>query len=175
MNRFQKFTARFSIPYPVFHSSSENLTFTDTTGHYEVWVKLNEGVSEPEVKLIISEDNGITYKDSIDCSLSEDRFIAVLPPKPFETVLNYYFETYDAKGEIVRLPTDAPLSTYEIKILSHIPGDANNDDNVNIFDLLELLKQLAGVSETNNYGDVDGNGQVNIFDLLELLKLLSGN
>ncbi|MBN2290348.1 MAG: dockerin type I repeat-containing protein, partial [Candidatus Glassbacteria bacterium] len=137
--------------------------------------KLNDGVSEPEVKLIISEDNGIAYNDTLNCSLSEDRFIAMLPAYPFETVLNYYFETLDAKGEIVCLPTDAPLSTYEIKILSRIPGDANNDDKINIFDLLELLKQLAGVGETNNYGDVNKDGKVNIFDLLELLKLIDSN
>ena len=54
-------------------------------------------------------------------------------------------------------------------------GAVNNDDKIDIFDLLELLKQLADPTGQNSLGDVDEDGKVDIFDLLELLKMLSGS
>ncbi|HUU27984.1 MAG TPA: SUMF1/EgtB/PvdO family nonheme iron enzyme [archaeon] len=57
-------------------------------------------------------------------------------------------------------------------------GDINEDGKVNIFDLLELLKVLAGQQQTdrqNQIADVDIDGKVNIFDLLGLLKVLAGS
>jgi formylglycine-generating enzyme required for sulfatase activity len=58
-------------------------------------------------------------------------------------------------------------------------GDINEDGQVNIFDLLEMLKMLsdpAGQTErAQQIADMDENGSVNIFDLLGLLKVLSGS
>ncbi|HUU29353.1 MAG TPA: SUMF1/EgtB/PvdO family nonheme iron enzyme [archaeon] len=57
-------------------------------------------------------------------------------------------------------------------------GDINEDGQVNIFDLLEMLKVLgnpAGKTDrTLEIADVDASGGVNIFDLLRLLKVLTG-
>ena len=52
-------------------------------------------------------------------------------------------------------------------------GDVNQDGKVNIFDLLDLLRILAGTQDETSSADVSQDGKVNIFDLLELLKLLS--
>lgn len=58
-------------------------------------------------------------------------------------------------------------------------GDINEDDKVNIFDLLEMLRMLsdpAGQTErTQQIADMDESGSVNIFDLLGLLRVLSGS
>ena len=54
------------------------------------------------------------------------------------------------------------------------PGDVGGDGKTDIFDLLELLKQIGGSTEKNDLGDVDGDGEVNIFNLLQLLKLIAG-
>jgi len=57
-------------------------------------------------------------------------------------------------------------------------GDINEDSQVNIFDLLEMLKMLADpegqLTRTKQIADMDVNSAVNIFDLLGLLKVLSG-
>ena len=57
-------------------------------------------------------------------------------------------------------------------------GDIDEDSQVNIFDLLEMLKMLsdpAGQTErARRTADMDGSGSVNIFDLLGLLNVLSG-
>jgi len=63
---------------------------------------------------------------------------------------------------------------YKVTARRQNPGDVNADDRVDVFDLLALLKQLAGRDAKNEYGDVDGNGRVDIFDLLRLLKLMIG-
>jgi hypothetical protein len=58
-------------------------------------------------------------------------------------------------------------------------GDINEDDQVNIFDLLEMLMMLsdpAGQPEKAiRIADMDQSGSLNIFDLLGLLKVLSGD
>jgi len=53
-------------------------------------------------------------------------------------------------------------------------GDVSGDGNVNIFDLLDLLKVLSGSGTAGGAVDVNGDGDINIFDLLELLKVLAG-
>src|SRR3989338_4807191 len=54
-----------------------------------------------------------------------------------------------------------------------IRGDFNNNGKADIFDLLELLKVLAGKMPSDTKYDLDNNSKVNIFDLLEHLKILS--
>ena len=57
-------------------------------------------------------------------------------------------------------------------------GDINEDDQVNIFDLLELLKMLGSMEgkteRQRQIADMDESGSVNIFDLLGLLRVCSG-
>jgi len=50
-------------------------------------------------------------------------------------------------------------------------GDSNEDGKVNIFDLIDLLRVLSGVSYSWN-ADVNNDGDIDIFDLLDLLKTL---
>lgn len=56
-------------------------------------------------------------------------------------------------------------------------GDVNGDGSVNIFDLVNLRKNLVDGSvkiDTNN-ADLNGDGNVNIFDLVALRKALVAN
>ncbi|HLA40528.1 MAG TPA: dockerin type I repeat-containing protein, partial [Candidatus Glassbacteria bacterium] len=63
---------------------------------------------------------------------------------------------------------------YEVQARRQNPGDVNEDDRVDVFDLLALLQQIGGKAEKTRYADVDDNGRVDIFDLLGLLKLIAG-
>lgn len=49
------------------------------------------------------------------------------------------------------------------------PADLNGDNDVSVFDLLELL--AAWGANPGHPADLDGNGVVNVFDLLELLAM----
>jgi len=62
----------------------------------------------------------------------------------------------------------------KVTIVEFQKGDVSGDGNVNIFDLLDLLKVLSGSGTAGGAVDVNGDGKTNIFDLLELLKVLSG-
>ncbi len=53
-------------------------------------------------------------------------------------------------------------------------GDVSGDGNVNIFDLLDLLRVLGGSGSASGAVDVNGDGKTDIFDLLELLRVLAG-
>jgi rhodanese-related sulfurtransferase len=58
-----------------------------------------------------------------------------------------------------------------------IEGDINSNGRVDIFDLLELLKELSG-RENNGARermDLNGDGALNIIDLLRLLLLIRGD
>ncbi len=50
-------------------------------------------------------------------------------------------------------------------------GDANQDNFINTFDLLSILRQISGSEPATEYSDLDSNGKTDIFDLLALLRL----
>ena len=52
------------------------------------------------------------------------------------------------------------------------PGDVNGDGRINIFDLLGLLKILAGINPPTAGSDINLDGTTNIFDLIRLLIML---
>jgi len=63
-----------------------------------------------------------------------------------------------------------------VTVTSRIPGDVNDDGEVDIFDCVRLKKYLAGFNVTINASnaDVNGDGEVDIFDCVRLKKYLAG-
>ena len=63
-----------------------------------------------------------------------------------------------------------------VTVTSQIPGDVNDDGEVDIFDCVRLKKYIAGfdvtISEAN--ADVNGDGEIDIFDCVRLKKYLAG-
>ena len=51
-------------------------------------------------------------------------------------------------------------------------GDVDGNGQVDIFDLLRLLRVIAEPDAGTGGEDVDGNGRVDIFDLLEILSII---
>ena len=72
--------------------------------------------------------------------------------------------------------TEVLVSTQDgkVTIVEFQKGDVSGDGNVNIFDLLDLLKVLGDTGSVGGEADVNGDGKTDIFDLLELLKVLAG-
>ncbi|MFH1069555.1 MAG: dockerin type I repeat-containing protein [Candidatus Glassbacteria bacterium] len=52
-------------------------------------------------------------------------------------------------------------------------GDINQDSSCDIYDLLVMLKQITNAVPQTASADLDDNGRVNVFDLLELLRELA--
>jgi hypothetical protein len=50
-------------------------------------------------------------------------------------------------------------------------GDVNQDESINIFDLLAILRQMSGSEPATEHSDLDANGKTDIFDLLAILRL----
>jgi len=55
-----------------------------------------------------------------------------------------------------------------------VPGDVDRSGELNVFDLIQMLRILSGRAAQSICSDIDRNGGTDIFDLLELLRLLAG-
>ena len=71
---------------------------------------------------------------------------------------------------------NATVTAGGVTVTSWIPGDVNDDGEVDIFDCVRLKKYIAGfdvtISEAN--ADVNGDGEIDIFDCVRLKKYLAG-
>jgi hypothetical protein len=66
-------------------------------------------------------------------------------------------------------------TTTEAPAEEEVKGDVNGTGVVDIDDVTDLLKFLAGTGELVGNGDLDGSGVVDITDVTDLLKVLAGN
>ena len=87
------------------------------------------------------------------------------------TLANVSFATVVEEAAV-----DVEVSTQDgkVTVAEFQKGDVSGDGNVNIFDLLDLLKVLSGTGTAGGAADVNSDGKTDIFDLLELLKTLAG-
>jgi len=79
-------------------------------------------------------------------------------------------EPYELR-ESTMLAQSAPVSL-GVSSVCWLRGDLDRNGRHDVFDLLGLLKVLAGVNAPSDCSDLDRNGKTDIFDLLALLKLL---
>lgn len=89
------------------------------------------------------------------------------------------FEVKSVRGDLEPLELAETVAVFQASPLEltswmfcALQGDVDYNGRVNIFDLLELLKMLAGKVAENACSDVNRDGANNIFDLIELLQLL---
>ena len=69
------------------------------------------------------------------------------------------------------------MSLYAKFVPEYIPGDVNNDGTVNIMDVTELQRFIAGYPVTIyifETADVDKNGEINILDATMIQRYLAG-
>ena len=71
---------------------------------------------------------------------------------------------------------NATVTAGGVTVTSRIPGDVNDDGEVDIFDCVRLKKYIAGFDVTINEAnaDVNGDGEIDIFDCVRLKKYLAG-
>ena len=60
-----------------------------------------------------------------------------------------------------------------------MPGDMNEDDQINVLDVVTLVNVILNVIEpTNNQlyaGDINGDGNINILDVVTLVNIIFVN
>lgn len=87
---------------------------------------------------------------------------------PFELLIGFDRERFSATG--------SQLGGWEVRPALR-PGDLTGDGSVDLFDLFQLKKHLAGVdgvSVNAATADVTGDGAVDLFDLFRLKQYLAG-
>lgn len=62
------------------------------------------------------------------------------------------------------------LTTTPGKITVNKFGDINSDNNIDILDINEILKDYGNSPPTNPKADLDGSGTVNLLDINIILK-----
>ena len=163
---------------PVIGGTSQLVNTTDELGPYTVSTTIVDNVLVRSAKLYYAiEGQSFQAVEMTPDTLMINGFNGSIPGQREGNTILYYIEAGDSLHTVTD-PPGAPQSAYRFSILldgveSVRPGDLDNDGQVNIFDLLGLLKVLGGTQQATGAADTNGDGQVNIFDLLELLKTLA--
>ncbi|MDO4510312.1 MAG: S8 family serine peptidase [Bacteroidales bacterium] len=110
-------------------------------------------------------------KAKLDCSHYEDGEMPAL--------------AHGATYAMVTLTMLAPDGTYVACPLSgvslmspplHMPGDVNDDGNVNVTDVTALINHILGTATyPTHYCDINADGAVNVTDVTALINLILGN
>ena len=158
---------------PIFSGATGNETFKNTTGSYNLWVELGDQLADPEVRIIISQDAGETFPDTMDCTCEQEgQFTVPLPARELGSCLYYFFEVSEPSGAVYRFPEAAPQECFILDVSLTKKGDANGDWTTNVLDLLQLLRIFQGLEPSSPLADLNGDGKVNVFDLIALLRML---
>jgi hypothetical protein len=154
-------------------------TLYNLSGDYEIKVNItdDEIVSGTNAKLYYAIGSGAFQEIALNRSTGVNLFNYLIHTGAQQsgTVIRYYIKALDSMNEVTS-PQGAPAAVYELILLEprFRPGDVDQNNNINIFDLLELLKILGGTKPEGPTSDVSGDGKTDIFDLLALLRLLAG-
>jgi hypothetical protein len=123
----------------------------------------NDASAEPEGNITSAEKSWFAGADSADYHLLEDS-----PAVDAGALVAGIEVDYDNQPRPYGEAPDVGADEY---YPPYAPGDVNRDMQVNIFDLLDLLRAITGGAPGEGM-DLDANGRVDIFDLLAILKLL---
>ncbi len=163
---------------PIIAGTSQLVNTTDEIGPYIISTTIVDNVLVRSAKLYYAiEGQSFQSVAMTPDTVMINCFNGSIPGQREGNTIFYYIEAGDSLHTVTD-PAGAPQSAYRFSILldgveSLMPGDVDNDGQVNIFDLLGLLKVLGGTQQATGGADTNQDGKVDIFDLLELLKQLA--
>lgn len=152
-------------------------TLHGLSGQYEVRINVtdDEIVSSSNARLYYSVAGG-AYKELTFNRQSGNLYTALINEGALSagTVIDYYIVVQDNMN-MVTLPSGAPGVVNRLILAEQTwrPGDMDNNNKIDVFDLLGLLKVLGGTQPASGASDIDVNGKTDVFDLLALLRLLA--
>jgi len=129
----------------------------------------NRNALEFTLSRIFTRTSGIfsVDRDSVGLVPGDSLIVKVsFNPRSAQAYTDSIFITSETQGG-VKLAVDVTG-----KGITPMSGDIDNNGKRDIFDLLELLRNLTSASPSKK-ADVNSDGKVDIFDLLALLRLLS--
>ncbi len=163
---------------PVISGTWQLINTTDELGPYTVFTTIVDNVLIRSALLYYKiEGQSFQSVAMTPDTLMVNGFNGSIPGQKEGNTILYYIEAGDSLLTVTD-PVGAPQIAYGFTILldgveSIRPGDVDNDGQVDIFDLLGLLKVLGGTQQATSGADTNEDGRVDIFDLLELLKQLA--
>jgi hypothetical protein len=157
------------VPLP---TDSVVITATITGDHNITLVQLYIDTGDGFVAMDMFDDG-----NHFDDLPGDDLYGVIIMPKRSLTSVRYYITAEDADANVVNDPPLAEEITYNYTVISiyFICGDANNDENVNIFDITHIISYLyldGSPPDPIESADVNNDGTVNIFDVTYLISYL---
>jgi hypothetical protein len=89
---------------------------------------------------------------------------------------NYYLN--DTTGELTAGGAESAnytlMSTFQVNasVIVYIPGDANEDDVVNIFDMTKVARIILELDDPTPGADANQDGSINIFDMTKIARII---
>jgi hypothetical protein len=133
--------------------------------------KANYYVIQDGVEILVAEGVEVWAADAVTAANKAAEFVtfeATAGEAIKVVITEWNSEGWAGFAEMDYTTTDAPAE-------EEVKGDVNGTGVVDIDDVTDLLKFLAGTGELVGNGDLDGSGVVDITDVTDLLKVLAGN
>ena len=135
---------------------------TDTTAAYAsphtVTATITDNSRIVSASLFYSTDADFTEIPMVN--IGGDLYSALIPDQPFCTTIKYYIQAIDDCGNVVTDPVDAPISTYEFKVISPEPPLSHvvTITGVTSGDALGYGGGINRAGSALDAGDINGDG-----------------
>ncbi len=166
----------------LFHNPIDNQTVPADS--YEVQVKIIPLSGEPLIQgeLYVSWKNSFMtdYESTPLIATDEpDQFVGFIPMQPEDTQVRYFIHAADESGRVETLPLAGYYQFDAMGGTPAIPGDVNQDGQLNVLDIVTIVAHILGTQPLDGYplmlADANGDGSVNVLDVITIINSITGN
>ena len=163
----------FAEPVSEPATSPEKIDVEEYGAYYSDWVTLtNMNVSvEDNVVTLDYDDQYFTMSNKFGLTESD----GYTEPQNGSTIEVSGIALPSSTGNDIIVPANIDTFPPIVVLKEYIPvyGDVNSDGQINISDIVEIIRIISGEPSQYN-GDVNGDGQVNITDVVLVVNKIAG-